>query len=54
MQITLDQYRAHRHLMVNGPDGIRAYRVGGDLVRHCELHREMQQSLVRLRAALVR
>lgn len=54
MTIDLDTYRAHRALMVSGPDGLRAYRVHGDLIRHCELHRDMQRSLVQLRAALAR
>lgn len=51
LRIDLAGYRAHRWLMVTGPEGIRAYRVGGDLIRHCELHRDMQRSLVDLRAA---
>lgn len=51
--MTIDKpvYRSHRALMVTGPDGIRAYRVNGDLIRHSELHRDMQRSLVELRAA---
>jgi hypothetical protein len=49
--ISLDYYREVRALMVSGQDGIRAYRVHGDLIRHCELHRDLQRGLVRLRRA---
>jgi hypothetical protein len=57
MRIDLTAYRAHRARMVSGTydtcgsDGIRAHRVHGDLIRHCDLHRDMQRSLVALRAA---
>lgn len=51
MTISIFKYRELRALMVSGPEGIRAYRVHGDLIRHCELHRDMQLSLVQLRAA---
>lgn len=54
MQIDLPQYRAIRFNMIEGDYSIRAHRVRGDLVRHCELHRDMQRGLVKLRAALVR
>jgi hypothetical protein len=50
--ISLDYYREVRAEMVSGENGIRAYRVHGDLVRHSELHRDLQRGLVRLRRAL--
>lgn len=54
MAIDLQTYRSIRFNMVSGDCGIRAFRVHGDLIRHCDLHRDLQLGLVKLRAALVR
>jgi hypothetical protein len=54
MQVDIHQYRNIRFNMVSGDEGIRAHRVHGDLIRHCEFHRDLQRGLVKLRAALVR
>jgi hypothetical protein len=49
--LTLECYRNVRFNMVSGDEGIRAYRVHGDLIRHSELHRDLQRGLAKLRLA---
>ena len=53
LTVTREQYRNIRFNMISGDCGLRAHRVHGDLIRHCDLHRDMQLGLVKLRAALV-
>ena len=48
--LTRREYREWRARMVSGENGIRAYRVDGDLIRHCDFHRQLQRGLVQLRA----
>lgn len=52
MTVDLQQYRNIRFNMVSGDHGIRSHIVHGDMIRHCEPHRDMQLGLVKLRAAL--
>jgi hypothetical protein len=43
---SLEAYRAYRG---NGVKEIRFFRVTGDLIRHCELHRDLQRNLAKVR-----
>lgn len=45
--MTINDYRICRAI---GVSELRAYRVTGDLVKHCELHRDLQRNLVKIRA----
>lgn len=53
MTIDLHTYRTHRALMISGEPGYCTIAdvVGGHVIRHSELHRDMQRSLVELRRA---
>ena len=45
----INAYRQCRHDCMVGEYGIRAYLIEGDLIRHSELHRDLQRGLVKVR-----